>query len=150
MKSSEILIIDDDINDIDLTLRALEGLFDRKELIVANDGAEALDILLRRGVYAEKKPVTPSLILVDRKMPRMDGIEFLQKVRKIENLKFIPVVLFTSSNYEKDIQDSYSYGANGYVVKPINTDDYFKTVKLIALYWTTANESVSFKIDTIL
>ncbi|HQO10417.1 MAG TPA: response regulator [Clostridiales bacterium] len=149
MNSQYILIVDDDTYDVELSLRALEGLFDPKELVVCSDGAEALDLLLNRGRFAGKKRIVPTFILADKKMPKMDGFELLDEIRRRDEIKHIPYVLFTSSNYEKDIEEAYQKGANAYVVKPINTDEYFKTVKLSALFWTSANRSVSFN-DSVL
>ena len=142
MRSKFILLVEDDQNDVELTLRALKHGFDGN-ITVVNDGAEGLDFLFRKGKYSDRGPEDPGFIILDKKMPKMDGIELLTAVKKDEVLKNIPVIMFSSSNYEKDISDSYKAGVNAYVVKPINIDEYYKAVREIGHFWGELNEAPS-------
>ncbi|HXK50565.1 MAG TPA: response regulator [Clostridiales bacterium] len=142
MRSKFILLVEDDQNDVELTLRALQHGFSGR-VVVVNDGAEGLDFLFRRGKFADREPEYPGFIILDKKMPKMDGIELLYAVKKDSVLKNIPIIMFSSSNYEKDISDSYKAGVNAYVVKPINIDEYYKAVREIGHFWGEMNEAPS-------
>lgn len=139
MKSKFILLIEDDRNDVELTLRALKDAF-KGRVAVVNDGAEGIDFLFRKGKFDGRQPENPIVIILDKKMPKMDGVELLKAVKQHQNLKEIPVVMFSSSNYEHDIAESYAAGASAYVVKPINTEDYYKAVRQIGFFWGVLNE----------
>jgi CheY-like chemotaxis protein len=139
MRSKYILLIEDDQNDVELTIRALKETF-KGRLAVINDGADGIDFLMRRGKFEGRQPENPAVVILDKKMPKMDGIELLQAVRKEENLKDIPIVMFSSSNYEKDIIESYRAGASAYVVKPIEIEHYYKAVRSIGYFWGVLNE----------
>jgi CheY-like chemotaxis protein len=139
MKSKFILLIEDDRNDVELTLRALKEAF-KGRVAVVNDGAEGIDFLFRKGKFEDRKPENPVVVILDKKMPKMDGVELLRAVKKDNILKEIPIVMFSSSNYEQDIIESYAAGASAYVVKPINIEDYYKAVRQIGFFWGVLNE----------
>jgi CheY-like chemotaxis protein len=139
MRSKYILLIEDDQNDVELTIRALKETF-KGRVAVVNDGAEGIDFLMRKGKYDGRQPENPAVVILDKKMPKMDGIELLRVVRKDENLKSVPIVMFSSSNYEKDIAESYAAGVSAYVVKPIEIEHYYKAVRSIGYFWGVLNE----------
>ncbi|MBN2858620.1 MAG: response regulator [Candidatus Delongbacteria bacterium] len=139
MRSKYILLIEDDQNDVELTVRALKETF-KGRVAVLNDGTEGIDFLMRKGKYEGRQPENPAVVILDKKMPKMDGIELLQAVRKEESLKNIPIVMFSSSNYEQDIIESYEAGVNAYVVKPIEIEHYYKAVRNIGYFWGVLNE----------
>jgi CheY-like chemotaxis protein len=139
MNSKFILLIEDDQNDVELTVRALKDAY-KGRVAVVNDGADGIDFLFRKGKFDGRQPENPAVIILDKKMPKMDGVEVLREVKKDNILKEIPVVMFSSSNYEKDIMESYSAGASAYVVKPINIEDYYKAVRSIGYFWGVLNE----------
>src|SRR5689334_11951642 len=115
-----ILLVEDDPKDVELTLTALEEYHLANEVVVAADGEQALDYLCCRGRYAQREPQNPAVLLLDLKLPKVDGLEVLQHVKSDEQLKFIPVVVLTSSREEKDMVASYQLGVNAYVVKPVD------------------------------
>lgn len=139
MKSKYILLIEDDQNDVELTIRALKDAF-KGRVAVVNDGADGIDFLFRRGKFSGRQPENPVVVILDKKMPKMDGVELLSAVKKDENLKKIPIVMFSSSNYEQDIIESYEAGASAYVVKPIEIEHYYKAVRQIGYFWGVLNE----------
>lgn len=139
MRSKYILLIEDDQNDVELTIRALKDAF-KGRVAVVNDGVDGIDFLLRRGKYSGRQPENPVVVILDKKMPKMDGVELLRVVKNEESLKNIPVVMFSSSNYEQDIIESYRAGANAYVVKPIEIEHYYKAVRSIGYFWGVLNE----------
>lgn len=132
----EILFVEDSVDDAALTIRALKkGGLTNKLLHVIN-GAEALDFLYCRGLYASRSDKEfPKLILLDLKMPKISGLQVLEKIKSDPKLKSIPVVMLTSSNEGPDIEKCFSLGANSYIVKPVDSDNFFTTVKEIGLYW---------------
>ena len=132
----EILFVEDSIDDATLTIRALtKGGFTNK-LLHVKDGAEALDFIYCKGLYALRKSKEhPKLILLDLKMPKVTGVEVLEKIKSDPELKFIPVVVLTSSKEDTDIKKCYSMGANSYIVKPVDSDNFFSAIKEIGLYW---------------
>lgn len=134
-----ILLAEDSLNDVELIVSALSTEMVVSKVIVVNDGVEALDYLTYRGKYQEREPESPALILLDVKMPRMDGIETLQQIRKLNSLRLIPVVMLTSSREESDLKTSYAFGANAYVVKPVAYDEFLKAVKQIGVFWISKN-----------
>ena len=135
-----ILLAEDNANDAELTLAALRGHRIANDIIVVRDGAAALDYLYRRGAFTERSSDLPALFLLDLKMPRVDGLEVLQAVRADPALRFLPIVILTSSREEADLVRSYSLGANGYVVKPVVFNDFVDAVKAVGQFWAVINE----------
>lgn len=140
MISKKILLVEDDDRDIELTLTALEEINVANEVVVAKNGAEALDYLYLRGIFSDRKEGPPVLVLLDLKIPIIDGFELLQIMKSDSSLKRIPVVLFTSSIEERDIARSYDSGANAFVEKPITFDGFIEVMKKISLFWILTNE----------
>jgi len=135
-----ILIAEDNANDAELTLAALREHHIANDIIVVRDGAAALDYLYRRGEFHDRSPDLPGLVLLDLKMPKVDGLEVLQAVRADPVLKFLPVVILTSSREEADLVRSYSLGVNAYVVKPVAFQDFMNAVKVLGQFWAVINE----------
>ena len=135
-----ILLVDDDPNDVELTLTSLEKHHLANEVMVAHDGEEALDILFRRGDYQDLPDGNPTAVLLDLKMPKVDGLEVLRQLRANEKTKLIPVVVLTPSREEKDIVESYRLGVNAYVVKPVDFLKFTEAVREIGLFWVVVNE----------
>ncbi len=135
-----ILMVDDSPRDVELTLDALAQNNLANEVVVARDGAEALDYLRRRGAFATRPAGNPALVLLDLKMPLVDGIEVLRQIKNDLQLKIIPVVVMTSSREESDLVTSYQLGANAYIVKPVNFQDFVAAVKLLGTFWAVVNE----------
>ncbi len=135
-----ILLAEDNTEDLELTLAALEQHKLANEVVVARDGAEALDYLYRRGKYAGIPEGNPALVLLDIKMPKVDGLEVLRKIREDQKLKMTPVVILTSSGEERDLVESYRLGVNAYVVKPVRFHDFIKAVKELGVFWAILNE----------
>jgi CheY-like chemotaxis protein len=140
MELKRILLAEDDVNDVDLTLFALAEHHLANEVVVVRDGAEALDYLSRRGKFAERAIGNPAVVLLDIKMPKMDGLEVLKRLRADDNLKTIPVVMLTSSREERDVGRSYNLGANAFVVKPVVFEELVNAVKSLGLFWAVVNE----------
>jgi CheY-like chemotaxis protein len=136
----KILLAEDSENDIELTLAALDGHRVANEVVVVRDGVEALDYLHRRGAYQGRTPENPALILLDLKMPKVDGIQVLREVKRDPNLRTIPVVMLTSSREEQDVVNSYDLGVNAYVVKPVEFKDFMEAVKVLGQFWAVVNE----------
>ena len=137
----EILLVDDSQDDIDLTLHALRAENLANRVFIARDGEEALDFLFCKGPHAERsfeKP--PKLVLLDLKMPKVDGMEVLKQVKNDPRTRTIPVVLMTSSKEERDMVSGYNLGVNSYLQKPVDFDQFRKMVKLIGLYWLVTNQ----------
>ena len=135
-----ILLVDDSPQDTELTLDALATHHLANEVVALRDGAEALDYLYRRGVFADRPEGNPAVVLLDLKMPRVDGTEVLRQIRTDAKLKLIPVVVMTSSRQEHDMYDSYTLGANAYVVKPVNFHEFVDAVKRVGGFWAMLNE----------
>jgi len=135
-----ILLAEDNANDVELTLAALRANRLANEVVVARDGAEALDYLCRRAQYAAREGGNPALLLLDLKMPKVDGLEVLRHVKSDPDLKAIPVVVLTSSREEQDLVRSYELGVNAYVVKPVDFRDFIDAVKLVGGFWAVLNE----------
>ena len=137
----EILLVEDDQNDAKLTIRALTKSKMINNLIHLNDGAEALDFLYGTGQFAERDPDNfPKVILLDLKMPKVDGWEVLKKIKSDEKMKKIPVVVLTSSKESPDIDKCYALGANSYIVKPVVFENFVKAVQEIGFYWLLLNQ----------
>ncbi|MBI4466895.1 MAG: response regulator [Acidobacteria bacterium] len=136
----EILLVEDDPADVELTLHALRNNL-RNQIYVARDGEEALDFLLCRGPYSSRSfDHPPRLILLDLKLPKVDGLEVLREIKKDARTRAIPVVVLTSSKEEKDLVNSYRLGTNSYIQKPVDFDQFRETVKQVGLYWLLVNE----------
>ena len=135
-----ILLAEDNANDVELTLAALRTNRVLNEVAVTRDGAETLDYLWRRNAYADRDGGNPVLMLLDLKMPKVDGLEVLRQVKSHEQLKSIPIVVLTSSREEQDVVASYDSGVNTYVVKPVDFHDFVNAVKLLGGFWAVVNE----------
>jgi CheY-like chemotaxis protein len=140
MRLKKILLVEDNPNDIELTLEALAAHNLANRVVVLNDGVEAMDYLHYTGTFENREKENPAVILMDIKMPRMDGIEVLQEIRANPELKKIPVVMLTSSREEPDLMKCYELGVNAYVVKPVNFKDFFEAVKQLGIFWAVMNE----------
>jgi two-component system response regulator len=137
-----ILLVEDNPDDVELTLRAFRKNNIANNVVVAHDGVEALDYLFCQGIYAERKTSEmPRLILLDLKMPRMDGLHVLERLRADERTRLTPVVILTSSKEEQDLTNSYKSGANSYVRKPVDFNEFLEAVRNIGLYWLLINEN---------
>jgi len=135
-----ILLVEDSEKDIELALEALEEYHLANDVVVAHDGAEALDYLYRRGPFAANTDGRPVLVLLDLKMPKVDGMEVLRQIKADPQLKRIPVVMMTSSREERDLVRSYDLGVNAYVVKPVKFLDFVESVKQLGVFWALINE----------
>ncbi|MGG1943873.1 response regulator [Trinickia sp. NRRL B-1857] len=135
-----ILLVEDNPNDIELTMIALERSRIANPVVSVRDGVEALDFLRREGQYAARLNENPAVILLDKKLPKMDGHEVLSAVRADDKLKRIPVVMLTSSREEKDLLRSYDLGVNAYVVKPVEFDDFMAAINDLGMFWAVLNE----------
>lgn len=136
----KILLVEDNPNDVELTLEALAEHNLANRVVVLNDGVQALEYLYYEGQYKNREKENPAVILMDIKMPRMDGIEVLGKIKNEPELKSIPVVMLTSSREEPDLKKCYDLGVNAYVVKPVNFKDFFEVVKQLGIFWAVVNE----------
>lgn len=135
-----ILLVEDDERDVELTLAALEEYNLANEVAVACDGEEALDYFNRRGKFQNRGPENPAVVLLDLKMPRVDGLEVLRQMRANERLRMVPVVVLSSSAEERDIIESYQLGVNAYVVKPVDIQQFLEAIKKLGLFWAVLNE----------
>jgi len=142
MEHKMILLVEDNPDDEALTIRALKKNNIGNKVIVVRDGAEALDFLFFRGTYAERDPRdTPQVILLDLKLPKVDGLEVLRRIRADERTRVLPVVILTSSSEEQDLIKGYSLGANSYVRKPVDFSQFVEAVRQLGLYWLVLNEA---------
>lgn len=140
LQQVEILLAEDNPKDAEMTQRALRKHNFGNRVLWVKDGAEALDYLFCRGAYADRDPARPpKLILLDIKMPKVDGIEVLRQVKSDARTRGIPVVVMTSSNEEQDVVESYRLGVNSYIVKPIEFGAFLETVSKVGLYWVLTN-----------
>lgn len=137
-----ILLVEDNPNDMELTLAALQDSNVSNTVDVARDGAEALDYLHRRGAYAGRAGEAPVVVLLDLKMPKVDGLEVLREMKETPALRHVPVVMLTSSREESDLVRSYALGANAYVVKPVDFQKFFESVQQLGVFWALINEPV--------
>jgi len=140
MENATILLVEDNPDDEALTLRALKKNNIGNKIFVARDGAEALDFLFCTGAYADRDPhEMPQLILLDLKLPKVDGLEVLRRIRANAHTRLLPIVILTSSNEEKDLMEGYQYGANSYVRKPVDFTQFVESVRQLGLYWLVLN-----------
>jgi CheY-like chemotaxis protein len=135
-----ILVADDDEHDLQMTLDALASRGVTSRVIAVHDGAEAMDFLHSRGSFQSRTPGNPEILLLDLNMPRLDGWEVLRLIKADVTLKTIPVVIFTSSQRERDVRESYELGANAYVVKPIDYEKFSDAIRDIQTFWTDRNQ----------
>ena len=135
-----ILLVEDNPKDLELTLLALAKSNLANEVITVRDGAEALDYLFRRGSYRERAEGNPAVVLLDLKLPKVDGIEVLGQIKADESLRAVPVVMLTTSREEKDLVRSYSLGVNAYVVKPVAFNDFIEAIHELGIFWAVLNE----------
>jgi CheY-like chemotaxis protein len=138
-KLGRILMVEDDSNDVELTLTALEEYNLANEVVVTRDGEEALDYLHCRGKFSMRSRENPAVILLDLKLPKVDGLEVLKQVKADENLRYIPVVVLTSSHEERDLVTSYKLGVNAYVVKPVDFHQFVNAIKELGAFWAVIN-----------
>ena len=136
-----ILLVEDDLKDVELTLSALEEYNLANEVVVTRDGEEALDYLYRRGSFATRLNGNPAVLLLDLKLPKIDGLEVLQQIKSQEKLRMIPVVVLTSSREERDMVASYQLGVNAYVVKPVDFHAFVNAIKELGVFWAIINEA---------
>jgi two-component system, response regulator len=139
MELKPILLVEDNPDDETLTLRTLKKHNIPCEVTVAHDGVEAIDYLFASGAYAGRPPIAPVLILLDLKLPKVDGLEVLRRLRSDRRTRHLPVVVFTSSNEAHDIAESYNLGANSYIRKPVDYGQFSEAVRLIGTYWLIEN-----------
>lgn len=135
-----ILLVEDNERDLELTLLALERTQLANQVIVVRDGVEALDYLLRRGTHAGRPIGNPALVLLDLKLPKVDGLQVLEAIRETENLRSVPVVMLTSSKEDTDLGRAYELGANAYVVKPVAFKEFVTAVTDLGMFWAVLNE----------
>jgi len=135
-----ILLVEDNVKDSELTMAALAESHVANDIVIARDGVEALDYLHARGRFAGREPGAPAVMLLDIKMPRMDGLEVLRHMKQDPVLRQIPVVMLTSSREEPDLAQSYALGVNAYVVKPVDFQQFFDAVKQVGAFWGVLNQ----------
>ena len=135
-----ILLVEDDRNDVELIQTAFRETNLANDIVVAQDGEQALDFLYRRGAYATRQPIQPAVVLLDLKMPKVDGREVLRQMRADPELRTIPVVVLTSSREEQDLYETYKLGANAYVVKPVGFQNFVSAVGKLGFFWALMNE----------
>lgn len=140
MEFKRVLLVEDSPNDAELTLEAFEQTGLANEVVWVRDGREALDYLLQEGAFSNRPAGLPAVVLLDLKMPKVDGLQVLEQVKSNPNLKTIPVVMLTSSREEADLARSYGLGVNAYVVKPVGFPDFVKALKELGLFWAVVNE----------
>jgi CheY-like chemotaxis protein len=141
VRDKSILLVEDNPDDEALTRRAFEKHHVGNELVVVRDGAEALDYLFATGQYADRDPTRqPQVVLLDLKLPKIDGLEVLRRLRADDRTKMLPIVILTSSNEERDLVSGYSLGANSYVRKPVDFSDFTEAARQLGLYWLLLNE----------
>ena len=138
--NNEILLVDDSVDDVELAVSVLSTYWPADKITVVHDGAEACDYLYRRGQYSQRGPGQPVLLLLDIKMPRVDGLEVLRQLRADPALMMTPVVMLTSSREEHDLLRCYRLGVNGYVVKPVEFESFSQAVAKLGVFWALVNE----------
>jgi CheY-like chemotaxis protein len=136
-----ILLAEDNPNDAELTLAAFAELNLANQVVIVSDGEEALDYLYCRGAYSQREPIPPVVLLLDLKMPKVDGLEVLRRIKSDPALKSIPVVMLTSSREERDVVESYASGTNAYVVKPVDFQQFLGALKQLGKFWAVVNEA---------
>jgi CheY-like chemotaxis protein len=135
-----ILLVEDNPDDLDLALRALAKTNLANEVVVVRDGEQAVDYLFRKGEYANRTQGNPAVVLLDLKLPKIDGIEVLEKIKAEPTLRTVPVVMLTSSKMETDLARAYKIGVNAYVVKPIHFAEFIEAVRELGVFWAVLNE----------
>jgi CheY-like chemotaxis protein len=135
-----ILLVEDNINDIELTLAALAENRLANEVVVVRDGEEALDYLFRRGILKMRAEGLPAVVLLDLKLPKVDGLEVLEKIKESDDMGGVPVVMLTASREEQDLVRSYKLGVNAYVVKPVDFHEFVEAIKELGLFWAVINQ----------
>ena len=135
-----ILLVEDNPHDLELTLIALSKSQLANQVVICRDGAEALDYLLQRGDYADRTAGNPAVVLLDLKLPKVDGLEVLKTVRETHTLRSMPVVMLTSSKEEQDLIRSYELGVNAYVVKPVDFTEFVRAIADLGIFWAVLNE----------
>ena len=135
-----ILLAEDDPRDVELILQGLRSSYLANDVMVVGDGAEALDYLHRRGRFSERPDTLPALVLLDIKMPKVNGLEVLREIRANRDMAGVPVVIMTSSREETDVDAAYALGCNAFVVKPVSFKDFIETVKTLGTFWAVLNE----------
>jgi CheY-like chemotaxis protein len=138
--NGKILLVEDDLQDVKMTVAALKECHLANEITVVRDGAEALDYLYRRGKFQTRSGGDPILVLLDNKMPKVTGLQVLKTIKADEHLKMIPVVALTSSRLMPDLIEFYKHGVNAYVVKPVGFPEFVTAIKLLGVFWMTVNE----------
>lgn len=142
LKEETILLVEDNPDDVELTMRAFRKNNIANNVVVVRDGAEALDYLFGKGAYSDRNPKdTPRIILLDLKLPKIDGLQVLARLRDFEYTKLVPVIILTSSKEEHDLITGYKSGANSYVRKPVDFNEFVEAVRNIGLYWLLINET---------
>jgi two-component system response regulator len=137
---NEILLVEDNPDDVELTMRAFRKSNIANEIVVARDGVEALDYLFSSGAQTGRPPTLPQVVLLDLKMPRVDGLHVLERIRAHPRTRLLPVVILTSSIEEKDLLNTYSRGANSYIRKPVDFQEFVEAVRQLGLYWLLLNQ----------
>lgn len=137
---NEILLVEDNPDDVELTMRAFRKSNIVNEIVVARDGVEALDYLFSTGTHGGRLPTLPQVVLLDLKMPRVDGLHVLERIRAHPRTKLLPVVILTSSIEEQDLLNTYSRGANSYIRKPVDFQEFVEAVRQLGLYWLLLNQ----------
>lgn len=140
LETKNILLAEDDLHDAELTMAALSENQLSSRIVSVRDGAEALDYLYRRGKFETRVVGNPALILLDLKMPKVNGLEVLKAIKADKDLKTIPIVMLTSSRETPDLIECYQHGVNAYVVKPVDFNDFMKAVKQLGVFWSAVNE----------
>ncbi len=135
-----ILLVEDNPNDLELTLHALERSLLANEVVIARDGAEAVDWLKSDGAHQGRETGDPAVVLLDLKLPKLDGLQVLERIKTDDDLKHIPVVMLTASKEESDLVRSYSLGVNAFVVKPVDFKEFFKAIQDVGVFWAILNE----------
>lgn len=139
LKAVEILLVEDSTADAEMTIRVLTKRNVTNSIVWVKDGAEAIEYLYRTGQYADRPEVLPKLVLLDIKMPKVNGIEVLRRLKSEESTRFVPVVMLTSSAEDRDLQECYRLGVNSYLVKPVDFGHFAEAVATLGIYWTAMN-----------
>ncbi len=139
-ENKTILLVEDNDDDVTLTLRAFKRSHLMNPVVVARDGVEALDFLFVRGTYADRDPAPPTLVILDLKLPKLDGLGVLKAMRADPRTALLPTVILTSSKEEQDVIAGYSLGANSYVRKPVDFAEFLEAVKILGIYWLALNQ----------